>query len=81
MRGEVGEQERAREPVTIPRSLSEAAQQLGLTYAETLTLLDAHQAVIARRSATSIRDPNIEEWKALWKMIKQVYAHGKPAED
>lgn len=81
LRGEVGEQERAREPVTIPRSLSEAAQQLGLTYAETLTLLDAHQAVIARRSATSVRDPNIEEWKALWKMIKQVYAHGKSAED
>jgi transcriptional regulator with XRE-family HTH domain len=81
LRGEVGEQERAREPVTIPRSLSEAAQQLGLTYAETLTLLDAHQAVIARRSATSVREPNVDEWKALWKTITQVYADGDQAED
>lgn len=76
LRGEVGEQERAREPVTIPRSLSEAAQQLGLAYAETLTLLEAHQAVIARRRATSIREPNVDEWKALWRMITQVYSDG-----
>lgn len=81
LRGEVGEEERARQPVTIPRSLSEAAQQLGLTYAQTLTLLDAHQAVIARRSATSVREPNVEEWKALWKTITQVYADGDEAED
>ena len=80
LRGEVGDQERARQPVTIPRSLSEAAQQLRLTYAETLTVLDAHQAVIARRSATSIREPNVDEWKALWKMITQVYAHGDESE-
>lgn len=76
LRGEVGEQERAREPVTIPRSLSEAAQQLGLAYAETLTLLEAHQAVIARRRATSIREPKVDEWKALWRMITQVYSDG-----
>lgn len=81
LRGEVGQQERAREPVTIPRSLSEAAQQLGLSYAETLTLLDAHQAVIARRSATSLREPTVDEWTALWKAIKQAYPNASEAKD
>jgi transcriptional regulator with XRE-family HTH domain len=81
LRGEVAQEDRAREPVTIPRSLSDAAQQLGLSYAETLTLLDAHQAVIARRSARSLREPTIDEWKALWKAIRQVYSDAAEAKD
>lgn len=81
LRGEVGPQDRERQPVTIPRSLSEAAQQLGLSYSETLTLLEAHQAVIARRSAISLREPTVEEWKALWKAIRQVYSDVPEAKD
>lgn len=81
LRGEVAEQDRARAPVTIPRSLSEAAQQLGLAYAETLALLEAHQAVVARRSARTLREPTIDEWKALWKAIKKVYSSAPEAED
>lgn len=81
LRGEVAQQDRAREPVTIPRSLSETAQQLGLTYAETLTLLEAHHAVVARRSTRSLREPTVDEWKALWKAIRQVYSDAGEAED
>lgn len=81
LRGEVAQQDIAREPVTIPRSLSEAAQQLSLSYAETLTLLEAHQAVVARRSARSLREPTVDEWKALWKAIRQVYSDAPEAED
>jgi transcriptional regulator with XRE-family HTH domain len=81
LRGEVGNQERAREPVTIPRTLSDAAQQLVLSYAETLTLLEAHKAVIARRSARSLREPTVDEWKALWRAIRQVYSDDPEAKD
>src|SRR5439155_16679188 len=42
MRGQQGKEEAAREPVRIPSELSRAAQQLGLSYSETLTLLEAH---------------------------------------
>jgi transcriptional regulator with XRE-family HTH domain len=81
LRGEVAQQDRAREPVTIPRSLSEAAQQLGLAYAETLTLLEAHHAVVARRSARALREPSVDEWKALWKAIKKAYSGAGETED
>ena len=81
MKGEDGREERERAPVQIPRSLSEAAQQLALSYAETLSLLDAHQAVIARRAARSLREPTVDEWKALWKAIRQVYSDGPEAKD
>lgn len=73
LRGEVGREEKEREPVKIPRNLSVAAQQLKLSYEETLTLLEAHQAVIARRSAASLREPTVEEWENLHTAIKQVY--------
>lgn len=81
MRGAITQQDLVREPVTIPRTLSEAAEQLALSYAETLTVLEAHQAVVARRSARSLREPTVEEWKALWKTIRQVYSDAPEAKD
>src|SRR5579862_5593354 len=39
-----------KEPILIPPELSEAAQRLNLSYAETVELLEAHRSVIARRS-------------------------------
>ena len=44
-------------------------------------LLEAHQAVVARRSAQSLREPSVDEWKALWKAIRQVYSDAPEAED
>jgi transcriptional regulator with XRE-family HTH domain len=79
--GEVATQDAAREPVTIPRSLSEAAEQLSLTYAETMTLLEAHHAVVARRSARTLREPTTDEWKELWKAIRQAYPDAPDAEN
>src|SRR5438552_1234073 len=40
-----------RKPVVIPPELSEAAEQLHLTYPETIDLLEAYNSVIARRSS------------------------------
>ena len=46
LRGETGERERQRQPVTIPPELSKLAEELELSYSETLTLLEAHEAVV-----------------------------------
>src|SRR6266480_888425 len=79
MRGEQGREEAAREPVRIPPELSQAAQELGLSYSETLTLLDAHEAVVARRSNQFIRRRTVEDWKRLREAIKGAYANASKA--
>ena len=79
MRGEQGKEEIAREPVKIPAELSRAAQELSLSYSETLMLLDAHQAVVARRSNRSTRRPTIEDWKKLHSAIREVYPNASKA--
>ena len=73
MRGEQGKAEVAREPVKIPPELSRAAQELDLTYTETLTLLEAHEAVVARRSDSSVAQRTADDWKKLHEAIKEVY--------
>ena len=73
VRGESGERERERRPVSIPPELSKLAEELELTYRETLTLLEAHEAVVARRSAKLLRPPTVDEWRRFHKAIKDVY--------
>ena len=73
LRGESGEREWERQPVSIPRELSELAEELELSYRETLTLLGAHEAVVARRSAKLLRPPTVDEWRRFYKAIKDVY--------
>ncbi len=60
-------------PVEIPSELSEAAQQLKLSYAQTLELLEANQSVIARRSTKSLKRFGVDDWKELYKAIRKVY--------
>lgn len=79
MRGERGKEEIAREPVKIPPELSEAAQEMGLSYSETLMLLDAHEAIVARRSNRNFRRPTVDDWKRLRDAIRGAYAHASKA--
>lgn len=79
MRGERGKQEIAREPVKIPPELSEAAQELGLSYSETLMLLEAHGAIVARRSNRTFRQPTVNDWKKLYDVIREAYPHASKA--
>ena len=73
LRGETGERERQRQPVQIPAELSQLAEELELSYRETLTLLEAHRAVVARRSAKLVRSPTVEKWRKFYNAIKDVY--------
>ena len=81
LRGESGQREADRAPVQIPPELSEAAQELDLTYAQTLTLLDAHNSVVARRSLKTTRPPTKEDWKRLRGAIKDLYPDASKSEE
>jgi len=72
LRGEQTKATRNREPVQIPSTLSIFAEEESLTYTETLTLLETHGAVIARRSSESIKPPTVEDWRKLYNAIKSV---------
>lgn len=71
MRGEEKKQEHSREPVQIPPELSKAAEDLNLSYSDTLTLRDTYNSIVARRSKKSLQPPTVEEWKQLHKLIKK----------
>jgi len=59
--------------VTIPSDLSKAAEELKLSYSETLELLSAHKSIIARRSNKTRKALTVEEWKKLHDTIKGVF--------
>jgi transcriptional regulator with XRE-family HTH domain len=75
VRGETGEsrQQRDKEPVTIPPALSRAAEDLGLSYSQTLELLDANRSIIARRSQQTTKEPTVQAWKELHAAIKKAF--------
>lgn len=60
-------------PIVIPPELSRAAQDLQLTYSDTIELLETHRSVIARRSNQSIKSFSVDDWKKLYKAIKNVF--------
>ena len=72
LRGETKEQTQ-RQPVVIPPELSQAAEELGLSYAQTLETLEAHNSVVARRSNKDTKRLSIEEWKEFYRAIKRVF--------
>jgi transcriptional regulator with XRE-family HTH domain len=67
-----GSQPGERKPVLIPQELSEAAEQLRLSYPETLDLLEAYKSVVARRSNRQRGTMSVEDWKTLWDAVKHV---------
>lgn len=72
LRGEESsKQKEKREPEQIPAELSKAAEELDLSYSDTLTLRDTYRAMIARRSNRSLKPPTVEEWKEFHELIKR----------
>lgn len=72
MLGESKEKVR-REPVIIPAELSQAAEDLGLSYTKTLEILEAHNSVVARRSNKATKRLSVTEWKEFYAAIKSVF--------
>jgi transcriptional regulator with XRE-family HTH domain len=72
LRGETKEHTH-RQPVVIPPEMSQAAEELGLSYAQTLETLEAHNSVVARRSSKDTKRLSVEEWKEFYRAIKRVF--------
>lgn len=67
-----GSQPSERKPIIIPHELSEAAEQLHLSYPQTLDLLEAFNSVVARRSNRLKGRMSVEDWKGLHAALKNV---------
>lgn len=67
-----GELPGERKPVVIPPELSQVAEELHLTYPETLDLLEAYNSVVARRSNRSKGTMSVKDWKDLHTALKSV---------
>jgi transcriptional regulator with XRE-family HTH domain len=72
LRGQIAEADRV-EPIVIPPELSQAAEELDLTYAATVELLEAHRSIVARRSNRGLRRFSVEDWKKLHDAIRRVF--------
>lgn len=72
LRGESAEYSMNQE-IVIPPDLSKAAEELKLSYSETLELLSAHKSIVARRSLKTKKTLTVEEWKKLHETIKGVF--------
>ena len=65
--------EKGKGPITIPPELSRAAEELHLTFNQTVDLLEAQRSIIARRAQKSIKNLSVEDWKELHKTLKRVF--------
>jgi transcriptional regulator with XRE-family HTH domain len=68
-------QRRENRPVVIPSELSKAAEQLGLTYAQTLSLLETYESVIARRRKAKNKMFTVDDWIDLHHAIDKVFGN------
>ena len=70
MKGEPKSNSDATKPVEIPPELSEMADENGLTYRQTITLLDTQQSLLARRSSKNNTRMTKMKWKELYDSLK-----------
>lgn len=73
LRGHAAEQAITQDPIVIPPELSRAAEELNLTYSQTIDVLEAQRSIIARRSRTQLRKLSVNDWKNLHQAIRDVF--------
>jgi len=62
-----------REEITVPPELAQAADQQGWRWDETLSLLRAHNSVVAKRSGAATKQPSVTEWLELYNLLKKFF--------
>ena len=72
LRGTTGQDVEAG-PIVIPPNLSQAAEELNLTYSDTLELINACNQIVARRVDKSRKEISVDDWKKLYKAIKEAF--------
>jgi len=71
LRGEQYPEEYQSPTVQIPRELGELAEEIGLSYRQTLALLEIDQSIVARRSSKQTEVKSKEQWRELYDAVKQ----------
>ena len=61
------------EQILIPPELSRAAEELNLSYSDTLDLLKTFNSAVARRGDKFRKELDVEGWKKLHEAIKEVF--------
>lgn len=61
------------EQILIPPELSRAAEELNLSYSDTLDLLKTFNSAVARRGDKYRKELTVEGWKKLHDAIKEVF--------
>lgn len=56
--------------IEVPRSLGELAEEEGLTYRQTMTLLAIEQSIVARRGGRPQATKAKEDWRFLYQRVK-----------
>ena len=57
--------------IEVPIELSVAAEELGLTHKQTLTLMDIEQSIVARRGGGPRGRKSKDEWKTLFTAVSE----------
>jgi transcriptional regulator with XRE-family HTH domain len=70
MKGESASGEGKPIPIEIPPELSELAEEIGLSFKSTVTLLSAHKSLLAKRSSKEKSEMTKEKWRALYESLK-----------
>lgn len=70
MKGESPENKIMKKPVEVPHELSEMADEDGLSYKVTITILKTHQSLMARRSNKNNDKMSKHDWKNLYASLK-----------
>ena len=56
--------------IEVPRSLGELAEEEGLTYRQTMTLLEVERSIVARRGGGPRSTRAKEDWRILYEAVK-----------
>ena len=70
LRGEPSPQEYEPQSIEIPSSLGEFAEELGLSYRQTMMLLDIERSIVARRGGQRRAIRNKDDWRTLHDAVK-----------
>lgn len=57
--------------IEIPRELGELAEEQGLTYRQTMSLVDIERSIVARRSDRPSDSKTKEDWRKLFEGVRQ----------
>ena len=69
--GEPAPQECHRQVIEIPWGLGELAEESGLTYRQTLQILEFDTSIVARRSPGKRDRKNTDDWRVIYESIKE----------